>query len=84
MIGFSCRVFTGLTIGLVLAIPYLITDSVLAQTENKSFLEKTNNTSVIWNAEDHTITLVNNATNETKSIGNFTTENQTITAKFKE
>lgn len=78
-----CRIFIGLTVALALSIPSLIADSVLAQAQNKTFLEKTNNTNVIWNVKDHTITLVNKATNETKSIGNFTTENETITANFK-
>lgn len=78
-----CKIFIGLIVGLALAIPSLIVDSVLAQAQNKTLLENTNNTSVIWNVKDHTITLVNKATNETKSIGNFTTDNETITAKFK-
>ena len=82
-------IFIGLTVSLALGIPLLIADWVMAQAPNTTLSQNTNNTRVIWNMKDHTITLVNTTTNETKSIGNFTvnpgntTTNETITAKFK-
>ena len=62
----------GITFVLVLEIPTLISTRIMAQAENTTLFQNKNNDSVIWNMKDHTITLVNGTTNETKTIGNLT------------
>ena len=72
MNGVKWLIFMGITFVLVLEIPTLISTRIMAQAENTTLFQNKNNDSVIWNMKDHTITLVNGTTNETKTIGNLT------------
>ena len=57
----------------------------MAQSQNTTLPQDTNNTRAIWNMKDRTITLVDPTTNETKIIGSFAvntgnaTTNETLT-----
>ena len=72
MNGVKWLIFMGITFVLVLEIPTLLSTRIMAQAENTTLFQNKKNDSVIWNMKDHTITLVNGTTNETKTIGNLT------------
>jgi len=81
-------IFIGLIVVFALFISLVISDRTMAQAQNTTLPENTNNTRQILNLKDHTITLVNMTTNETISVKNYTgsetnlTTNETLSDKF--
>jgi len=83
-----------ITIGLVIAlaqfIPPIISDWTTAEAQNTTSSQNTNNTRMILNVKDNTVTLINATTNETISTRNLTeitgntTTNETLADKFRE
>lgn len=74
----ECMIFVGLCLTIFLA-PSLLSDWNVAESQNSTLSNDTNNTRPVWNMKDRTITLVNPTTNETKIIGNFTVNLGNIT-----
>jgi hypothetical protein len=70
--------FIGLCLTIFL-VPSLPSDWNVAESQNATFSNNTNNTKPVWNMKDRTITLVDPTTNETKIIGNFTVNPRNIT-----
>ena len=58
---------------LIYSVPHLVT----AQSENKTSVDKANNTRQIINLEDNTITLIDNTTNKIISTMPYVAENVT-------
>jgi hypothetical protein len=59
--------------------PSLLSGWNVAESQNSTLSNNTNDTRPVWNMKDRTITLLNPTTNETKIIGNFTVNPGNIT-----
>lgn len=72
MEGISWTSFIVLTTVVALVIQLLIISPVMAQGPNTTSAQNRNNTKLIVDLKNHTITLVNTTTNETISVKNLT------------
>ena len=64
-------ILIGITLALALTLP-LNVDLMMVQAQIITLPQNTNNTRVIVNMDNHTLTFVNATTNETISVKNFT------------
>jgi hypothetical protein len=71
MIPIKQTILIGLTIAFALTLP-LIVNLMMVQAQIITVPQITNNTRVIVNMDNHTLTFVNATTNETISVKNFT------------
>ena len=69
--------FVVLTTALPLVMQLFMLNFVMAQVQNTTLTENQNNTRMIVNLKNNTLTLIDKTTNETISVKNLTT-NQTI------
>jgi len=72
MEGSKWTSFIVLTTLLTLVIQLLIINPVMAQDSNTSFAQNRNNTKLIVDLKNHTITTIDTTTNETISVKKFT------------
>jgi hypothetical protein len=82
MIRIKWIILIGLTFSIAITLPPII-NLLMAQAQNITLPQNTNDTRLIVSMKNHTITYVNRTTNETIKVENFTlgnaTTNETLT-----
>jgi hypothetical protein len=74
------NVFLVLSVALSILISSPISHWVMAQMQNTTLPENTNNTRMVLNLKDKTVTLINATTNETISVKSVTEARKNMTA----